>query len=312
MRGTFFDLPAEIRNGIYEMLLCPENGYFELSAMITTEGPTREAARDQQITKYKKIASNLGILRLNKQINREAAPIFHGNNEFRFTCQRGWFVLDTWLRTIGSANQGLVRKLAVHVPWIGAGNTHGWKETRSDTRTQLRNVQHLLRTMGFQPPRLEAMEHEKCVRRAVQKLEAKGELRSFRLILPDSWAPFSNVQRLIDDALPRWEDHSKKEVSEMKKKLLAFDFVLDKAKFKSLDIQLVRLHGGFARYAQDFQNKFRAECLLYHIPVHKKAQRKGIEVVDICYDNTGNFPVPLQGGDEILEIETEGLRSHIW
>lgn len=312
MRGTFFDLPAEIRNEIYEMLLCPDDGYFELSAMITTEGPTREAARDRQFTNYKKIASNLGILRLNKQINRETAPIFYGNNEFRFTCQRGWFVLDTWLRTIGSANHGLVRKLAVHVPWIGAGNTHGWKETRSDTRTQLRNVQHLLRTMGFQPPRLEAIEHEKCVRRAVQKLEAKGELRSFRLILPDSWAPFSNVQCLIDDALPRWEDHSKKEVSEMKKKLLTFDFVLDKARFKSLDIQLVRLHGGFARFAQDFQNKFRAECLLYHIPVHKKAQRKGIEIVDICYDNTGHFPAPLQDGDKILNIAEEGLRSHIF
>lgn len=312
MRGTFFDLPAEIRNGIYEIMLCPDDGYFELSAMTTAEGPTREPARDHQFTKYKKYASNLGILRLNKQINREAAPIFYGNNEFRFTCQRGWFVLDSWLRTIGSATQGLVRKLAVHVPWIGGGSSHGWKETRSDTRTQLRNVQHLLRTMGFQPPRLETMEHEKCVRRAVQKLEAKGELRSFRLILPDSWAPFSNVQRLLDDGLPRWADHSKKEVSGMKKKLLTFDFVLDKAKFKSLDIQLVRLHGGFAKLRLDLRHKFRAECLLYHIPVHKKAHRKSIKIVDICHDNTGHYPVPLEDGDEILEMEEANLRSHIW
>jgi hypothetical protein len=57
----------------------------------------------------------LGLLRLNKQINAEAASVFYGHNEFRFTNPNGRDTLEAFCKTIGEANTRRLAKITHHV-----------------------------------------------------------------------------------------------------------------------------------------------------------------------------------------------------
>jgi hypothetical protein len=55
-------------------------------------------------------------LRVCKTINREASPIFYGENEFRFTSKLGSLFLDRFLSTIGAENIRALKHVSLYVP----------------------------------------------------------------------------------------------------------------------------------------------------------------------------------------------------
>lgn len=59
----------------------------------------------------------LRLLRVSKQINVEAAGIFYGENEFRFTARCGHDVLLAFCKTIGKANTLRIAKITEHAPF---------------------------------------------------------------------------------------------------------------------------------------------------------------------------------------------------
>ncbi|KAK5113300.1 hypothetical protein LTR85_010917 [Meristemomyces frigidus] len=148
LTGAFLDLPPELRNTIYRLALIADPAYIDLCPKSNQE-VGNGAARYHHTRRFgKEIEPSLHLLRTCKQINAEAAPIFYGEQEWRFTSIKGWYVLDSFLRQIGPVNQALLRKIAVHVPSFNQAT---------------------------------------CVRRTKRILEEHGTLESLRLVLPDSY-----------------------------------------------------------------------------------------------------------------------------
>ncbi|KAK3113221.1 hypothetical protein LTR53_009707 [Teratosphaeriaceae sp. CCFEE 6253] len=110
---TLFDLPSELRNQIYREVLHVD--YIELAPLAFTEA--KGLARIHHMRKYKKaIVPRLRLLRTNKRVNREATPIFYGGNEFRFSSDIGFDVLNFFCRTIGPVNTAMLRSVTECFP----------------------------------------------------------------------------------------------------------------------------------------------------------------------------------------------------
>lgn len=271
--------------------------------------------------KYRKeVQPALGILRLNKQICDEAASIFYGENEFRFSSYRGWYTLDTWLKQIGKTNQKLVRMLAVHVPWAGRNGDYG-KDSLPESKNQIRMIQRQLENVGLRPrKREEQIFQDTCVRHTARMLEAIGDLSAFRLIVPDSYFPITKDDWISEFDLRKWID-TDEDISQLPGKVLEFGFVLDRSKFKNLQIQLVYMRGGYSRsedldvpdaaFMQSGKSESRARALLYHLAPRKKAEMEDVEVLDVSYDLMGDYPVPMMEGDEVIKAEKRELKAHL-
>lgn len=116
----FFDLPPQLRNRLCRLWFVFDHP-FEL--LPRSDGVSRKSrirvyckAKDKFIHQT---APGRKLLRLNKQFNKEGSEIFYGDNEFRFTAILGWVWLRGFMKMIGSANSGRLRKVTVHVHWIG-------------------------------------------------------------------------------------------------------------------------------------------------------------------------------------------------
>jgi hypothetical protein len=105
----------------------------------------------------------LGIMRASKIINEEAAAVFYGENEFRFTNSAGLMGLDVFLHNIGTRNSELVRRISVSYPdqfevpatekgakylGIAALNTDAKFAGRWYTRRVVFNVREVLERTG--------------------------------------------------------------------------------------------------------------------------------------------------------------------
>lgn len=113
---SFLDLAPEIRNRIYMLSL--NFGSIELAAKSRRAGIHHSYARRRQWRRLTRdIKPALGLLRVNKQINVEAAGIFYGENEFRFTARCGHDVLVAFSKTIGEANTLRLAKIVEHAPF---------------------------------------------------------------------------------------------------------------------------------------------------------------------------------------------------
>ena len=141
-RKGFLDLPAELRNVVYEHALVQREP-IELAPLQLTHdyihrtirpdylplsSKAAKFARHQNIPdftgdKYHKwryneeIRPSLRLLRVSRQINIEASAFYYGQ-EFRFTNEIGWHILHEWLKTIGPSNRQFVRHLTVVHPAI--------------------------------------------------------------------------------------------------------------------------------------------------------------------------------------------------
>ena len=120
---SFLDLPGEIRTQIYKLALV--FGSIETETRFRARAHTIDCAgkrpRDafemshQYKTWLNTVKPALGLLRLNKQINAEAASVFYGHNEFRFTATNGRDTLEAFCRTIGEANTRRLANITHHV-----------------------------------------------------------------------------------------------------------------------------------------------------------------------------------------------------
>ncbi|KAI7256875.1 hypothetical protein KC343_g4069 [Hortaea werneckii] len=118
----FFDLPREIRDRIYELVLVPEFP-IEFAPLIRgnrhesfwTDCNPDEKAHRWYLDHYRKVQATLMLLRANKQINSEATPIFYGQ-PFRFSNQSGWLILYHWMESIGGDKCEMVKDITICHP----------------------------------------------------------------------------------------------------------------------------------------------------------------------------------------------------
>ncbi|KAF2210759.1 hypothetical protein CERZMDRAFT_99361 [Cercospora zeae-maydis SCOH1-5] len=123
----FLQLPAEIRNRIYAHLfvldqtieLCPDPFPFLgfKNKRMEVQNEAHYHAQNYQVKFFDtNVRSITPIMRLSKQLHREASPIFYGQNVFAFSNVAGWVCLDFFLHRIGLAKCGMIRKLIVCPP----------------------------------------------------------------------------------------------------------------------------------------------------------------------------------------------------
>ena len=287
IRGSFTRLPAEIRNQIYRLVLIADPAYIDLSPKTTRTDITNNKARQHHTRRLEReIKPSLRLLRVNKQINNEAASIFYGETEFRFTCSKGWYILDAFLRTIGLKNQAFLRKIAIHVPWSGKSNDH-FQEGLKESGGTLRYIDLLIKRLNLRPCSASMAFR---IKRSVHVLEKHGSLTNFRLILPDSfdlsWLDQSSTTLYFPNA--------------------QYDAVLRPSKFENLKVELIRLHGGYTPPPSDTAQFWRAYTTRDHVVPRQAFRRAGYVVSDVAYDEMGYWPVALKDGEEIPMIEGDG------
>lgn len=101
---TLFDLPAEIRNEIYHHTLVPED-----TIVISRRRGTIAAKRRYFTTRHTDSTTRhfaVSFLRVSTLSNREAAPVFYGNNTFHFSNSDHF---TEWMRAIRGSNAQAVR-----------------------------------------------------------------------------------------------------------------------------------------------------------------------------------------------------------
>ena len=124
------DLPAEIRNSIYELALVPESeimikvpkrySELELAFMSASEYRSRVSAYSSDT---ESAFSQPPLARVSKQIRKETLPIFYGGNSFVVGCaldSPDGSVITSALSCIGLFNRKLLRTV-----WIPAWITRG-------------------------------------------------------------------------------------------------------------------------------------------------------------------------------------------
>ncbi|KAL1644991.1 hypothetical protein SLS58_004062 [Diplodia intermedia] len=119
---SFMDLPVEVRIMIYRLLLLSCTP-FELCfrAFVEWVPGSRVPKEGSAWSHFASFRPALGVMRLNKQINREAAEVFYGENEFRFSAFNSFTPARAFLATIGTLNTRFLRKLTLFVPFLKRG-----------------------------------------------------------------------------------------------------------------------------------------------------------------------------------------------
>ncbi|UJO22027.1 uncharacterized protein CLAFUR5_09313 [Fulvia fulva] len=108
-RVSFFSLPAELRNVIYELA--------------TTPGPDSSVKEEQHARRH--CSPNIpAIIQSSQRLRNEALPIYYGMNSFKvyFCCIREsqvryFDILQTqeWLRSIGKTSAAMIKKFGIEV-----------------------------------------------------------------------------------------------------------------------------------------------------------------------------------------------------
>jgi hypothetical protein len=113
----FLDLPPEIRNKIYELLLISSKPIY----VYTPPADPIEGAREARRSKVADVT--LGLLKVNYLIWTETTSIFYHNNIFAFQNEHRYPTVELWdivysfLSIIGGKNRSSLRYLEVDVPW---------------------------------------------------------------------------------------------------------------------------------------------------------------------------------------------------
>ena len=146
-KKTFFDLPRELRDFIYDLTLVPEEP-IELAPLSFGLPRFERSRKDQRLKpthyedsptsygtelrlghfvgvswhvhRYKtEIRPALKLFRVSRQVSEEARDVYYGQ-EFRFPSSYGWHILYEWLLVIGEANRLRLRYITVCHPAIPA------------------------------------------------------------------------------------------------------------------------------------------------------------------------------------------------
>ncbi|CAK4020061.1 Hypothetical predicted protein [Lecanosticta acicola] len=260
-RSTFVDLPAEIRNSIYRLVLVQDPEYIDLSPKTNRQHGENKDARDHHMKRFREeITPCLGMLRLNKQIGSESAYIFYGETEFRFTSYRGWYTLDSWLSKIGAANHALIL------------NNIGSPGTR------FQKIKKVLVGMGLHP----RTGLKKFCLAAPHSARLLHSVRAIQLFAETDFNYYGHLTFLLDPS----------KFTNLKIKLVRLH-----GGFVGTELYEAQYPDG----VQENKNVMRASVLKEHFPIYKAAESKGVEVETAVYNSEGFHPVALPEGDEILD-----------
>lgn len=128
MSFPFLRLPCEIRLQIYSLSLVqsqpielwPTNevAFADGFDIIPEDDATPEHSGEVVKAAFEDLRKNsvVAILCVSKIVHQEAASVFYGKNEFRFSMDLGWMPMLHFLFTIGKDTRGMLRKLAVFAP----------------------------------------------------------------------------------------------------------------------------------------------------------------------------------------------------
>ena len=113
------DLPAELRNTIYELLFISPNP-IEIWPE-TGEDLYDVRLREATIRSYQKQIKGhvlpLCLMRTYKQIHSEVAPLYYGHNEFRFSGVNGTAVACAFISTLGVRQSRFLKSITIPMPF---------------------------------------------------------------------------------------------------------------------------------------------------------------------------------------------------
>lgn len=130
---TFLGLPAEIRNIIYEMALKVDDGrtgHFQIRDHNVVHGATAGGHEQRRATERP------ALLAVNRQLRREAMPVFYAINSFAATVdgfdseEMERLNIRSWLRAIGTRQAAMIKTFRVlfynHDHYLARCHTQSW------------------------------------------------------------------------------------------------------------------------------------------------------------------------------------------
>ncbi|KAF2729312.1 hypothetical protein EJ04DRAFT_556187 [Polyplosphaeria fusca] len=188
---SFFDLPGELRNEVYRYHLVLDRP-MELWAK-TNEREHDWPVRWRDIAFWRKLIRsrklNLGLFRVCKQLNLEAAPIFYGENEFRFSGINGHIVAHSMFFTIRQRNFQWLKSITIAMPFFS--NNEGCFASNWNAVTP-RRIEDVLHASPYRSQRLETRRrynsYDVSFYRLVRYMKQATSLETMNLVLPDSFA----------------------------------------------------------------------------------------------------------------------------
>lgn len=194
LRGSFLDLPAEIRLDIYERVIIAEKPFEFWPEVGCGKGGVLGdwgGRRLQDLYRYPPRKFNLQLLRICWQIYFEIAQVFYSRNEFRFSGVNGHMLAYAWMTKIGRRNWGHIRSLTIGMPCRFPA-----LQTYPDSGCQ---KHRLYDWMPFDIPREEKRyyfrrhDYQTSWKLFVKKLADFQQIESLKLVLPDfeasCWRP---------------------------------------------------------------------------------------------------------------------------
>ncbi|KAF2708154.1 hypothetical protein K504DRAFT_456199 [Pleomassaria siparia CBS 279.74] len=187
----FMRLPAELRLKVYKLLLLLDSPIELWPHAKQNTMYCANVGRSKAIRRFVALRHTLRLLRVSQQINSEAAQVFYGSNNFRFSGINGWMVLSAFLHTIGSRHYQFLQHLTIHVPFPGedhlaypTSTNRTWQEHACiQRRNQHKNFHARLRRT-FRIPDL--WSYDWSIADCVSKLST-SDLRTLRLVLPPTY-----------------------------------------------------------------------------------------------------------------------------
>ncbi|KAF2002106.1 hypothetical protein P154DRAFT_595045 [Amniculicola lignicola CBS 123094] len=189
----FLDLTGELRNRIYALAFVLDDPieFWPETRVFCWEHIAHQRNRKELSDLVSSHDLNLSFLRVCKQLNAEAAPIFYSKNEFRASGINGHMVAYAFVATIGRNARHLTH-LTFAVPF--------WSQRWGVFNKYLRNVdssvaaQQLEDDIPFLRPHPKAFSYDTDICELLDLLKKSDALKCLTLVLPD-WFIYKKLGR---------------------------------------------------------------------------------------------------------------------